>query len=99
LDQPIQAQLEAIRENLATLRGQVEAQDSRTSARVADLRNAIDAERAQRSVQIHETKRTLEELAADSLYLEVAGLAWLVSGIVLANIPAEIAALLRWLTQ
>jgi hypothetical protein len=99
LDQPIEAQLEAIRENLATLRGHVETQDSRTSARVAELRNAIDAERTQRSAQIQETKRTLEGVAADSLYLEVAGLVWLVSGIVLATIPAEIAALFRCVMQ
>ena len=97
LDLTIEAQLEAIRENLATLRGQVEAQDSRTTAGVADLRSAIDTERAQRSAQIHEARQTLEVLAVDSLYLEVAGLAWLVSGIVLATIPAEIASLFRWL--
>lgn len=99
LDQPIEDQLEAIRENLATLRGQVDAQEFRTSARLADLSNAIDAERNQRSVQVQESKRKLEEFAADSLYLEVAGLAWLVSGIVLATIPSEAATLIQWLTR
>lgn len=99
LDQPVEAQLDAIRENLATLRDDLQAQGSCTNARVAELRNAIDAERAQRSAEIQETKRTLKEIAADSLYLEVAGIGWLVAGIFLATIPAEIAALCCWAAQ
>jgi hypothetical protein len=93
LDQPIEAQLEDIRESIATLQGQVERQGSRTNARLSELQNAIDAERTQRSTQIQETKRILQEVATDSLYLEVAGVAWLVIGIVMATIPAELSAL------
>jgi|GEM_PF-1846752 len=96
LEQSVEAQLEAIRANLDTLREQLDAHGSRTNSLVAELRTAIDAERAQRTTEISETKRKLEGLAADSLYLEVAGLGWLVSGIVLATVPAEIAALFRW---
>jgi len=96
LDQSIEAQLEAIRENLTTLREQLDVHDLRTNSLVAELHIAINAERAERTTEILETKQKLEGMAADSLYLEVAGLSWLVSGIVLATIPAEIAALFRW---
>jgi len=94
LDQPIEAQLESIRDNIATLRSQVETQESKASGRFAELRTAIEAESTRRSAQIQETRQTLKVVAADSLYLEVAGLAWLVIGIALATIPGEIATLL-----
>ena len=91
LEQSLEAQLDAIRENMATLRQQLERAEYRSSQKVAELYNAIESERAQRSSQLQETKKTLEILATDSLYLEVAGLAWLVVGIVLATVPQELA--------
>lgn len=91
LGQSLEVQLDAIRENISTLRDQLERAEYRSSHKIAELHNAIESERAQRSSQLQEAKRTLETLATDSLYLEVAGLAWLVVGIVLATVPQELA--------
>ena len=97
-DQPVEAQLEAIRENISTLRDQVERFESRSSQKMTELYNAIELERTQRSLQVQDTKRTMETLATESLYLEVAGLWWLVTGIVLASIPQELAKLVARVT-
>ena len=98
-DQPVEAQLEAMRENISTLRLQVERLENRSSQKMAELYNAIELERTQRSSQVQEAKRTMETLATESLYLEVAGLAWLVTGIVLATIPQELAKLVARVMQ
>ena len=99
IDQPIEAQLDAIRENLATVRDQLTKLESRTSGRLAQITDAIEAERSQRTVQLRENREKIEELATSSLYLEVAGIAWLVSGVVLATIPAELSQALNWLSR
>ena len=99
LDQPLEAQLEAIRENLASVRVQLESLTVRTGQQVSELRNALDTERSQRAVQLQEARRTLEQVAAESLYVEVAGLCWLVAGIIFATVPQELVTATRWLTQ
>ena len=99
LDQPIEAQLEAMRENIATVRDQLMKLETRTSSRLTQITNAIEAERSQRSEQLRESREKIEELATGSLYFEVAGLAWLVSGVVLATIPLELSKTISWLTR
>lgn len=99
LDQPLEEQLQAIRENLLTVRDQVESMTVKTGQQVAALRAALDAERSQRSVQLQEARRTLEQVVAESLYLEVAGLCWLVAGIILATVPKELVTVTRWFAQ
>lgn len=94
LDQSLDAQLDAIRENFETLRGQFDALTQRQSAQHAEVSQAIASERAERSRQVQEARRTLEGMAAESLYLEAAGLVALVIGIVAATIPIELADLL-----
>lgn len=94
LDQPLDAQLAAIRENLETLRGQFDSLAQRQGVQIAEVRQAIASERAERSQQVQAARRTLEGVAAESLYLEAAGLVALVIGIIAATIPVELAALL-----
>lgn len=94
LDQSLEAQLDAIRENLETLRGRCDSLSQRQSEQNAQLREAIASERVERSKQVDAARRTLEGVAAESLYLEAAGLVALVIGIIAATIPAELAALL-----
>lgn len=94
-DQTLDVQLEAIRENLETLRGMFDSLTQRQSEQNAQLQEAIAAEREARAQQVQAARRTLEGVAAESLYLEVAGLAALVIGIVVATIPAEIADLVE----
>ena len=99
LDQPIEAQLEAVRENIATVRDQLARLETRTSSRLNQISEAIETERSQRSAQLRESREKIEELATGSLYLEVAGLAWLVSGVVLATVPLELSRALAWLSR
>jgi hypothetical protein len=39
----------------------------------------------------------LEKLGAGGLHIEMMGVFWLVLGVVLATVPGEIAAVLKWL--
>ncbi|WP_128003607.1 hypothetical protein [Piscinibacter defluvii] len=99
LDQSFEAQLDAIRENLSSLRDQLSSFDTRVGASIRELRLEIETERNHRGAQLQDTRRLLEGIAADTLYLEVAGLGWLVTGIIVATIPVEIASVLSRLTQ
>jgi uncharacterized protein YjeT (DUF2065 family) len=99
LDQSIEVQLEVIRENLVTVREQVANLSMQTGRQVAELRTALESERSERAIQLQETRRTLQQVAAESLYLEVAGLCWLVAGIILATVPKELVAAMRLLAQ
>lgn len=94
-DQTLDAQIAAIRENLETLRGQFDSLAQRQGVQIAEVQQAIASERAERSQQVQAARRTLEGVAAESLYLEAAGLVALVVGIIAATIPVEIAALAK----
>lgn len=96
LDQPVEAQLEAIRQNLEMVRGKVDSLMAQTDRRLADMNNGLDEERRERVAHIREVTRALERVAADSLYVEVAGLWWLVIGIVLATAPGEVVEAASW---
>lgn len=94
-DQTLDVQLDAIRENLETLRSMLDSLSRRQSEQNAKVQEAIAAEREERAQQVQAARRTLEGVAAESLYLEVGGLATLVIGIVAATIPAEVADLVK----
>lgn len=98
LDQPIEAQIKDLYENLVRLRDEMGNISARTFQQMSELQNAIELERVERADQIQQTKRTLRKVAAESLYLEVAGFWWLVTGIILATIPRELVAGMRLLS-
>lgn len=98
-DQPVAEQLAAIQNNLEVLRFQLDQYGSRTNASIIDLRNNIEAEHALHFAELNKTSQTLKELGAESLNLEVAGITWLIFGIVLATISAELIYILQKVVQ
>ena len=92
LGRSVEDQLEAMRENLETLRKQIDDNESKTVNRFTDVYEQLQTEASARAQQHQQTRKTIEELAANTLYLEAAGLGWLVLGVIMATIPGELAA-------
>ena len=96
-DASVEARLAALEENLATLRTEQAEAEKRFQESTRKTNEAVDAERRARKSAIGSLRFQLEKLGAGGLHVEMMGVFWLVLGIVLATVPGEIAAVLKWL--
>lgn len=83
----------ALEANLAELRTEHSETSSRLSRAQSRLSEDLTAERRERENADRASSEKLEKLGAAGLHIEAIGLIWLVTGIVLATIPAELAKL------
>lgn len=90
----IEQRLDMIEVNLETLRADHSDSAIRNYEAYAQLTGDLGVERQQREKADRETSSKLEMLGAEGLHVEATGLLWLIVGIVLATIPAELARLL-----
>ena len=96
-DAPVEARLAALEANLATLRIE-QAETAKESQEATRKTNeAVDAERRVRESAVTALRAQLEGLGARGLNVEMMGVFWLILGVVLATVPGEIAAVLKWL--
>jgi len=96
-DASVEARLAALEANLATLRIE-QAETAKESQEATRKTNeAVDAERRVRESAVTALRAQLEGLGARGLNVEMMGVFWLILGVVLATVPGEIAAVLKWL--
>jgi hypothetical protein len=83
----------ALARNLDTVRQELSDASTRLSNQVGSVQEALRGEQSSRTVAIDRLSRKLTDLGSGTLHIELIGIVWLVSGIVLATIPAELALL------
>ena len=96
-DDPLQTpehRLTAVVRNQETIRRRLSSIHSASTQGLSQLKQAMSQHLDQQQTKHQQLSGVLEKLGAESITFEFVGLAWLVSGIVLATIPSEIAALL-----
>ena len=82
----LERNVEAIQRLIIQARQEIQHEADKLNAKISDEERARrDADRA-----LH---RRLERFGADGLHLELIGLFWLVSGLVLGSLPVELARL------
>ena len=92
----IEARLAALEANLATLRTEQAETVKEFQEATRKTNEAVDAERRARESAVTALRVQLEGLGAGGLHVEMMGVFWLVLGVVLATVPGEIAAALKW---
>jgi hypothetical protein len=85
-----EARLAALHQNVETLREELSKQSNKAHAEALALHREVDEERSTRSRDTADIRNTLRTLGAGGLHIELVGVAWLVTGVVLATVPAEI---------
>jgi len=99
-DASLEGRVAAIEQNLDTLRTELGNVEKELQDEARLRMESIDAERRARDAGMSEMRAQLERLGAESLHVEMTGVFWLVLGVVLDTIPAELAAgvsaLLGW---
>jgi hypothetical protein len=95
-DAPIEARLALLEANLATLRTEQTEAAKQIQAATRKTNEAIDAERRSRESAVTALRVQIEGLGVGGLHVEWTGVAWLILGVVLATVPGEIAAALKW---
>ena len=83
--------------NILALSAELRETAEQVRAEAGQRAEAVSAERAAREAAVRELRTHLEGLGAEGLHVEMAGVFWLVMGVVLATIPGEIAYAVTWL--
>lgn len=92
---PVEDRVAALEGNIEALKRDIESTTKRTVDSASRLTEELNCERQARVATDSAIRSQLEKFAAGGLHIEAAGLAWLILGIVLATIPAELAKLLQ----
>jgi len=81
----------ALAQNLDTVREELSQTATRLADQVGSVQEALRGEQSSREAEIQRLSRKLVDLGAGGLHVELVGVVWLVAGIVLATVPAELA--------
>ena len=87
---PVHEQLDALHKNIDIVREELSRVTATTDRRIAVLNSDMAAERATRAAEHNNLASTLHEAAVGSLSLERVGGVWLLLGITIATVPAEL---------
>ena len=96
-DAPIDARLSALESNIETLKTEQAEMSKELQDETRKRVDALDSERRSRESADVELRTRVDTLGAGGLHLETAGLLWLIVGVVLGTVPAEIWSALKWL--
>lgn len=88
--------LSVLEANLLVLRTELEDTEKELREQIGKAATAGELERRTRVTADLELRTQIERLGAEGLHIEMAGVLWLVTGIVLATIPEEIACVVSW---
>jgi hypothetical protein len=94
-DASLEARIDAIEANLDTLRKEHADTSRELRDEVRARAEQADLERRTRETAIDDLRSRVDTLGAGGLYIESAGLFWLIIGVVLGTVPGEIASLFR----
>ncbi len=93
----IETRLAVLEANIGTLRTEQAEIEKQLNEETRNRTEAIGSERLARESAVREIRTQLETFGAGSLHLEMAGLFWLVLGVVLTTASGEVAGALKWL--
>ncbi len=82
--------------NLVTLRTELAEAAKELQEETRNRTEAVESERRTRESEVKELRMQLEGFGAGSLHVEMAGVFWVILGIVLATASSEIAGALKW---
>ena len=94
---PIEDRVAALEGNIETLKQDIESATKRSIESAGRLATELNTERQAREATDAAIRSQIEKFAAGGLHIEAAGLVWLILGIVLATVPAELANLLQFI--
>ena len=92
-DAPVEERVAVLESNVATLRKELWADRKRTREDATKVTTALDQEVRSREAADTAIRQRVEAFGAGGFHIEATGLFWLIVGIVLGTIPAEIAQL------
>ena len=93
VDAPLDERIAVLESNVATLRNELSVDRTRTREDATKVSTALGQEVHAREAADNTIRQRVEAFGAGGLHIEATGLFWLILGIVLATIPAEIAQL------
>lgn len=93
----VETRLAVLEANMETLRTEQAEIGKQFHEQTKKLTEAIGSERQVRESAVRQIQTQLETFGAGSLHLEMAGLFWLVLGVVLTTASGEVAGALKWL--
>lgn len=96
-DASLAEQVEVLRENIETLKAQQDKLTATLSETLHALEVALKSEKKVREGVTGDLAARMDALGAGGLHVEAVGLVWLTLGVILATVPTEVAAILRWL--
>ena len=96
-DSTVNVRVDALEKNLLNLRNEIDDTSKRLQEEERTRTEAIKAERLAREADRAHLATRLDQFAVGGLHIEWMGIGWLVVGLVLSNIPAEITKALHWL--
>lgn len=86
----LESRLDAIEENLQTLRDRFDKESRSLRKKIESLRREIASEKSSRKEVDQKIHLQVEAASADGLHLAAIGVVWLAFGIVLTTVPMEI---------
>jgi hypothetical protein len=95
-DGSVEARLDALEANLATLRTEQAETAKELQEATRKTNEAVGTERRARESAVTALRVQFEGLGAGGLHVEMMGVFWLVVGVVLATVSGEIAVALKW---
>lgn len=93
----IQSRLNAVEENLLSLKQRLEELEGSTKQQANELREKLENERSTRMDEDRKLYTTIESASADGLNLAAVGVVWLAVGITLTTLPNELLYAARFL--
>jgi hypothetical protein len=91
---PLERRVEVLEQNLERLEDEVDEKVAHIRNELGRVRTSVDEEVRSRQVEARVTSALLQDLAVGGLDLELAGLVWLLIGLLCTSIPEELAGLL-----
>jgi len=92
-DAPIADRVTALENNLAAVLDRLRKHHDRRSKEFALLKADVSAKRAETRADLDHLRNQLEAVTVGGLHLETVGLVWLIVGLILGTLSAEIARL------
>ena len=93
-DDSVDARLDALFENIETLRQQLSEETARVLRETQLVRCSIESETQSRVKELTEIRSRLATLGAGGIHIEMVGVIWLFLGAMLATVPGELASFL-----
>jgi hypothetical protein len=96
-DAAIEARIDAAEKNLSRLRDRLNEFEQETEKSLARQTNALEQEKQARTSDDKDIREKLEAAQVGGLHISVAGVVWLVGGVIMSTVPGELACLANFL--